>query len=172
MRTYQSWAPSIRRPWVNRSVTDDYLIKPFSARELLALVETHVKMARMRRDAQIALRESEERLRLANLATNDAICDWEIDTDTLVWNQGIETLFGWSYAASPPHTVAWWIERIHPDDRDRVSDHFFKVSNNSTKTVWQEEYQSERRMAHMSAFLIGVTPCGIRTESSLACWVR
>jgi hypothetical protein len=93
-------------------------------------------------------------------------------TDTLVWNQGIETLFGWSYAASPPHTVAWWIERIHPDDRDRVSDHFFKVSNNSTKTVWQEEYQSERRMAHMSAFLIGVTPCGIRTESSLACWVR
>ena len=95
-------------------MTDDYLIKPFSARELLALVETHVKMARMRRDAQIALRESEERLRLANLATNDAICDWEIDTDTLVWNQGIETLFGWSHAACSPRMVAWWIERIYP----------------------------------------------------------
>ncbi|MCW7539452.1 ATP-binding protein [Aquabacterium sp. A7-Y] len=35
---------------------DDYLIKPFSARELLARVETHVKMARVRRTANEALR--------------------------------------------------------------------------------------------------------------------
>jgi hypothetical protein len=98
--------------------------------------------------------------------------EWQIDTDTLVWNQGRETLSGWRQAASWPRMVAWWIKRIHPDDRDRVSDHFFKASNNTTKTAGQEEYQSERRMAHMSAFLIGVTPCGIRTESSLACGVR
>lgn len=32
---------------------DDYLVKPFSARELLARVEGHVKMHRMRRDARI-----------------------------------------------------------------------------------------------------------------------
>jgi PAS domain S-box-containing protein len=31
---------------------DDYLVKPFSARELLARVESHVKMARFRREAQ------------------------------------------------------------------------------------------------------------------------
>jgi PAS domain-containing protein len=113
MRTYRSWAPSIRRPWVNRSVTDDYLIKPFSARELLALVETHVKMARMRRDAQIALRESEERLRLANLATNDAICDWEIDTDTLVWNQGDRDAVRVELCSFPaPH--GGLVDRAHP----------------------------------------------------------
>jgi signal transduction histidine kinase/DNA-binding response OmpR family regulator len=41
---------------------DDYLIKPFSARELLARVEAHVKMARFRRDAEQALRESEQQL--------------------------------------------------------------------------------------------------------------
>jgi PAS domain S-box-containing protein len=42
---------------------DDYLIKPFSARELMARVESHLKMARLRRDATEALRESEARYR-------------------------------------------------------------------------------------------------------------
>jgi signal transduction histidine kinase/DNA-binding NarL/FixJ family response regulator len=36
---------------------DDYLIKPFSARELLARVEAHLRMARFRREANEALRE-------------------------------------------------------------------------------------------------------------------
>src|ERR1700722_20307492 len=35
---------------------DDYLIKPFSARELLARVQTHLEMARVRRQASEALR--------------------------------------------------------------------------------------------------------------------
>jgi PAS domain S-box-containing protein len=42
---------------------DDYLIKPFSASELLARIEAHVKIARIRRDAEAALRESEARFR-------------------------------------------------------------------------------------------------------------
>jgi PAS domain S-box-containing protein len=41
---------------------DDYLIKPFSARELLARVESHIKMARFRHEAAAAIRESERRL--------------------------------------------------------------------------------------------------------------
>lgn len=43
---------------------DDYLIKPFSARELLAGVEAALKMARIRKDAEQALRQSESRFRL------------------------------------------------------------------------------------------------------------
>ncbi|MEP7380957.1 MAG: histidine kinase N-terminal domain-containing protein [Gemmatimonadota bacterium] len=43
---------------------DDYLIKPFSARELLARVNAQLQMSRMRRDAIDALRRSEEHLRL------------------------------------------------------------------------------------------------------------
>jgi PAS domain S-box-containing protein len=42
---------------------DDYLIKPFSARELVARVQTHVKMARLRRKAVESLRQSEHRFR-------------------------------------------------------------------------------------------------------------
>ena len=37
---------------------DDYLLKPFSARELLARVGTHLQMAQIRRDAAQAVRQS------------------------------------------------------------------------------------------------------------------
>jgi PAS domain S-box-containing protein len=36
---------------------DDYLIKPFSARELLARVQTHLEMARIREESEVALRQ-------------------------------------------------------------------------------------------------------------------
>jgi PAS domain S-box-containing protein len=42
---------------------DDYLVKPFSARELHARVEAHLKLHRVRSDADRALRESERRFR-------------------------------------------------------------------------------------------------------------
>jgi PAS domain S-box-containing protein len=41
---------------------DDYLIKPFSARELLARVSAHLELARVRREAEEAIRQSEAQL--------------------------------------------------------------------------------------------------------------
>ena len=41
---------------------DDYIVKPFAARELLARVGAHLKLARARQNAEAAIRESEERL--------------------------------------------------------------------------------------------------------------
>lgn len=44
---------------------DDYLIKPFSARELVTRIGAHLKLSRVRREAREALHASEERLRRA-----------------------------------------------------------------------------------------------------------
>ena len=41
---------------------DDYLVKPFSARELLVRVDAHIKMTQLRRRGEEALRGSEQRL--------------------------------------------------------------------------------------------------------------
>jgi signal transduction histidine kinase/DNA-binding response OmpR family regulator len=41
---------------------DDYLVKPFSARELFARVDTHVRLSALRRQAARAIAESEQRL--------------------------------------------------------------------------------------------------------------
>jgi PAS domain S-box-containing protein len=47
---------------------DDYLTKPFSARELIARVTTNLKLAQIRTEAQEAILDREERLRQALLA--------------------------------------------------------------------------------------------------------
>jgi DNA-binding response OmpR family regulator len=41
---------------------DDYLVKPFSASELLARVETHLNLARVRNEAEQTLRHAQEEL--------------------------------------------------------------------------------------------------------------
>jgi PAS domain S-box-containing protein len=49
---------------------DDYLIKPFTARELLARVDAHISMARLRKQAQQAVQQSEQARREAAEALN------------------------------------------------------------------------------------------------------
>jgi PAS domain S-box-containing protein len=45
---------------------DDYLVKPFSAKELLARVGAHLEIARLRREAEAALREREDHINRLN----------------------------------------------------------------------------------------------------------
>jgi signal transduction histidine kinase/DNA-binding NarL/FixJ family response regulator len=56
---------------------DDYLTKPFSARELIARVTANLAMARLRREATRELRESETRFR--NMAENSPVIMWMTD---------------------------------------------------------------------------------------------
>jgi signal transduction histidine kinase/DNA-binding response OmpR family regulator len=62
-----------------RAGADDYLVKPFSARELLARVESMLALARVRREAEAAVRESEERYRAYITLTSDAV--WRIELE-------------------------------------------------------------------------------------------
>jgi PAS domain S-box-containing protein len=52
---------------------DDYLIKPFSARELLARVKTHLELARVRRDAQEKLTAAHDRLQTVLSSISDGL---------------------------------------------------------------------------------------------------
>jgi signal transduction histidine kinase len=53
--------PPPEEPFVS---ADDYLFQPFTARELLARVATHLELARLRREAEVAKRSREEFLAL------------------------------------------------------------------------------------------------------------
>jgi CheY-like chemotaxis protein len=95
---------------------DDYLIKPFSARELVARVKANLRLAEVRSKAVAAIRESEQQLRwLGSLVeySDDAIVSKNIDGIITSWNAGAERLFG--YAAE--EAIGQPITLVIPEDR-------------------------------------------------------
>jgi PAS domain S-box-containing protein len=104
---------------------DDYLTKPFSARELIARVNGNLEMARLRRDATRDLRESEARFR--NMAEHAPVMMWVTDPSgsltylNRLWyeftNQAHEEALGFG---------AWNV--LHPDDRAHSQRLFFDAN--------------------------------------------
>jgi PAS domain S-box-containing protein len=76
------------------SGADDYLIKPFSARELVARVDAHLKMSRLRAEGETALRESEERMRLAIRATRMVTWEWIPSIDRVTTSDSFADVYG------------------------------------------------------------------------------
>jgi PAS domain S-box-containing protein len=95
-----------------------------------------------RRQMVEALRTSEERSELLNRATNDAVYDWDIATGDLWWNDNLESLFGHRKAEFEP-TIDYWESKIHPDDRQRVSNSLSAVMDEDEQS-WTQEYRFQR----------------------------
>ncbi|MFN3818050.1 PAS domain S-box protein [Blastomonas sp.] len=104
-----------------------------------------IKIARdetERRAAEAALRETEQRYRLAAKATNDAIWDWNLLSNRIDWNEAVTVLFGYTCEDIEP-TADWWIDNIHPDDRLRVQKDIHAVIAGQGEQ-WASEYRFRR----------------------------
>jgi len=88
-----------------------------------------------------ALAASEERLRLAMRATNDVIWDWYAFTDQQTWSGAATAAFGWTDIVERPQNLAWWLERVHPDDRERVAADFNRALDDAECLHWEAEYR-------------------------------
>ena len=73
---------------------NDYLIKPFSERELMLRVTTHLEMGFLRREA--ALRESETQLRAVLEGALDAVVGMDAGGLVIDWNQQAASTFGYT----------------------------------------------------------------------------
>ncbi|HXC35447.1 MAG TPA: response regulator, partial [Candidatus Acidoferrales bacterium] len=94
---------------------NDYLIKPFTARELLARVQSQLELARQRRDAEKALRESEERFRVFVTTVSDVVYRMSADWTEMRYLHGAEFI-----ADSLASNQSWLDKYIHPDDQKSV----------------------------------------------------
>jgi PAS domain S-box-containing protein len=69
-----------------------------------------------RKQAEHALRESEERFRQAMDATNDGLWDWNVATGDVYYSPSYYRMMGYE-PGEFAERVESWIERLHPDDR-------------------------------------------------------
>ena len=70
------------------------------------------------KQAREALEEAAKRFKLVNLATQDAIFDWDLNAGAVWRNENYQHLFGLP-EASPAGEVLW-SDRLHPEDRHRA----------------------------------------------------
>jgi PAS domain-containing protein len=73
-----------------------------------------------------ALREGEERLRVALQAGQMGTWEWNITTGQLTWSETLEAIHGLAPGTFPGTYQAYFSD-IHPDDRDRVTDAIVKT---------------------------------------------
>lgn len=109
------------------------------------------------------LRESEERFRLAAQATNDAVWEWNLETDEVWRSEKYREIFGHSKAETYP-TIEWWFDQIHAADRERVRTKIYD-SIKSGSEIWRDEYRLKCGKEESSNARRGAAAGGAETET-------
>ena len=118
---------------------DDYLIKPFSARELITRIDTHIRLSRLRRAAGEHIKMSEERLRIAIDEAGMGTWDLDLRTRELRWSRSHYTLLGLVPDDSNLATYEMWRSRVHPADLAAVETALTK--SRDTQSLYSQEYR-------------------------------
>jgi PAS domain S-box-containing protein len=107
-----------------------------------------------RRRAELALKESEERLKLAIAGAQEGVWDWDLETGAVVYSDRWKQMLGYKDEEIEPHVRAW--ERLlHPDDRASAE----ALTNAVTRD--KRPYEGEFRLRHKAGHYITVLTRGL-----------
>jgi two-component system cell cycle sensor histidine kinase/response regulator CckA len=117
--------------------------------EFLAL-EGFISDISERMKAEEALRQSEERYRLALQATQEIMYDWDIANDAVFWNPNLTSILGFT-PEELGGSLEGWLGRVHPDDLERV--HRELASAVERGSVFSSEYRVRRKTRELATLL-------------------
>ena len=95
-----------------------------------------------RKAMELALQESEERLRVTLEITQVGVWDWNLENDHWYASPTYFTMLGYRPVNGPADRTEW-LERLHPEDRSRVAGRISSVLD-GTGTA----YEYEARIRH------------------------
>ena len=117
---------------------NDYLTKPIDFPVALARIGTQLS----HKNAQEALRESEERYALAARGANDGLWDWNLVTNAVYFSPRWKAMLGFREDEIEDR-LEEWLGRIHDADRDRVKEEIAAHQKGLTP-----HFESEHRLLH------------------------
>ena len=106
-----------------------------------------------RKRTEAALRESEERLRLAFAGAQEGVWDWNLETGAVVYSSQWTRMLGYEIDEIEPH-VSTWERLLHPDDAQRAADMLQGVLRG------EADYSAEFRLRHKDGHFVDVLSRG------------
>jgi len=105
-------------------------------------VTKFVNAARAQECLAEELRTSQERHELVLTATRELIYDWDIASDSVFYSDALYTTFRHRRGSVEPG-YAWWVEQLHPDDRDGTTASLRSAVERG-EAFWASEYRFRR----------------------------
>jgi PAS domain S-box-containing protein len=107
--------------------------------EFRAIIQDHTDI----KEAALQLEQSNERFEYVTKATSDAVYDWDIENDVILWGKAYATLFG-EEDFKTMFSQKEWAKRIHADDYEAVKNNLQDALYKSTRNDWITEYRFKK----------------------------
>ena len=95
--------------------------------------------------------KSNARFHIVSKATSDIVWDWNLQDDTLWWNDNYYSKLGYKKEREVVH-ISDWFNSIHPNDVEKVKEKTRKAFE-GTDSVWRDEYQYKNSDGNYLSFL-------------------
>jgi diguanylate cyclase (GGDEF)-like protein/PAS domain S-box-containing protein len=120
-----------------------------------ALLGRSIRYAIERKQAEVALRESEERYALAVQGAHDGLWDWNLKTGRIYFSPRWKSMLGYREAEIGDNPQDWF-DRVHPDDLMML-----KAEISAHRAGGTPHFKSEHRMLHQDGSYRWVLSRGI-----------